>query len=124
MARKLTGRYIESPRSKYNNVKTRAGGVVFDSRAEAARYMELKIMEKAGLIRNLERQVKFELTPAVRIGKKLLRASHYIADFVYDEMTEDGWKRVVEDVKGVRTARFILAEKILAWRYKILIREV
>ncbi len=98
---------------KYRSRKTEVGGVVFDSQREARRYQELLLLEKAGAIRDLQRQVKFVLIPAQfelqeRFGKDgkplkprkrcLERECAYIADFVY---WDDGL--VVEDVKGFRT---------------------
>jgi len=95
-------------------------GYLFDSKKEASRYRELLIMEKAGLIRNLRLQVKYQLTPTMHFGKETLRSSYYVADFVYDE---DG-QEVVEDVKGMRTPLYILKKKVLAYRYGVLVREV
>lgn len=89
----------EAPaRPKYRNKKTTVGGRVFDSKAEASRFVELKRMEEAGLISNLKRQVSFELAPAVKIpGKRRMSPPlRYFADFTYEQ---DG-KTIIEDVKG------------------------
>lgn len=89
----------EAPaRPKYRNKKTEIGGVKFDSKAEASRFVELKRMEEAGLISNLKRQVSFELAPAVKIhGKRRMSPPlRYFADFTYEQ---DG-KTIIEDVKG------------------------
>ncbi len=101
---------------KYKNKKTMVDGILFDSGKEAARYQELKLLERAGAITQLRRQVKFELIP--KCGKE--RACSYLADFVYTE----GGKTVVEDVKGAKTKDYIIKRKLMNWRYDIQIREV
>lgn len=107
--------------TKYGNVKTTIDGITFDSKHEATRYCELKYMERAGLIKDLKRQVKYELIPATYEGKKLIaRSISYIADFVY---TENG-KTVVEDAKGCRTEVYKIKKKIMRWKYGVEIKEV
>ena len=81
--------------SKYRNVKCLYSGIKFDSKKEAARYAELAMLERAGKISGLERQVRFEICPKVP-GLKGSRARHYVADFVYCE----GGKKIIEDVKS------------------------
>lgn len=95
--------------NKYHNKKTTVGDITFDSRAEAARYAELKLLERAGAISGLRLQVSFELVPK-QSGE---RSVVYKADFVY---TERG-RTVVEDVKGMRTRDYIIKRKLLKWRY-------
>lgn len=85
-------------------------GIVFASKAEMARYDELKMLEKAGKISNLELQPKFLLIPKVKKGD---RATYYIADFAY---IRDG-KRIIEDTKGFKTAVYKLKRKLLLWKY-------
>lgn len=102
--------------SKYGNIKTTTSdGIRHDSIKEANRWCELNLLQRAGLISDLRRQVKYELIPK-QDGE---RAIYYIADFVY---TEKG-KTVVEDVKGYRTDVYKLKRRILLWRYGIKIRE-
>ena len=103
--------------TKYNNTKIRVDGRLFDSKAEAARWQELSLLERAGEITELERQVEYELIPK----QKGERAVKYIADFRY--VDHDG-KTVVEDTKGVRTPVYILKRKLLLWVHGIRIREV
>lgn len=106
--------------SKYHAQKTVVGGITFDSKREAARWQELKLMEKAGAIENLQRQVKYELIPTLRKpGEHTERSVSYIADFVY---TEDG-KTVVEDSKGFKTEAYKIKRKLMILRYGIWIRE-
>ena len=108
-------------RSKYGNRKITVGGETFDSRREYDRYCVLKLMQRAGKIHDLHRQVKFELIPAQKEdGKVVERAVHYIADFVYwvgDDM-------IVEDAKGFRTDTYKLKKKLLLYSHGIRIQEV
>ena len=109
--------------SKYNAQKTTVDGISYDSRKEAQRAQELRLMLRAGVISNLREQVPYELIPAQKneYGKVIERAVVYKADFVYDD--EKG-KTVVEDVKGVRTKEFIIKRKLMLYEYGIRIREV
>lgn len=106
--------------SKYHNQKVSVDGIIFDSKKEANRYKELKLLELTGKIKRLQRQVSFELIPAFSLDGKRYRPLNYIADFVYEE----GNKQVVEDVKGIRTDVYKLKKKFMAYKYKIEIREV
>lgn len=109
--------------TKYNNKKITVDGQKFDSKKEARRYQELKLLEKAGEIHDLRTQVKFVLIHSQRdeeTGKVIERECSYKADFVYEE---DG-KTVVEDVKGYRTKEYIIKRKLMLYRYGIRIREV
>ena len=47
-------------RSKYGARKTIVDGITFDSKKEANRYRELKLLEDAGEIEKLKMQVAFE----------------------------------------------------------------
>lgn len=106
--------------SKYRAKKTVVDGITFDSAKEALRYSELRVMEKAGLISNLERQVKYELIPPYVANKKtVFRACNYVADFRYVENGET----IVEDVKGLKTDAYKIKAKLMAWIYGIVIRE-
>lgn len=121
-------------RSKYGARKVTVNGMVFDSKKEAKRYNELKALEKAGVIRDLERQVKFVLIPAQREpdtvgtrggihrGKLLERECAYVADFVYT-VAETGLQ-TVEDTKGMRTTEYVIKRKLMLYIHGIKIREV
>ena len=102
--------------SKYRNKKTVAGGITFDSKKEAKRYYELKLLERAGKISNLELQKPYVLIDKSTYG----RAIKYVADFVYTEKGET----IVEDVKGFRTDVYRLKKRMLAERYGIKIKEI
>lgn len=108
--------------TKYNNKKITVDGQKFDSKKEANRYQELVLLEKAGVIKNLSRQVKFVLIPSQRDenGKVVERECSYKADFKYEE----GLETVVEDVKGFRTKEYIIKRKLMLYQYGIRIREV
>ena len=108
---------IQTPgkkKSKYNNIKTEVDGEVFDSAKEAKRYGELKLMEKAGEITGLCKQVSFKLSTC-----------KYVADFVYYEVKQKEW--IVEDVKSDVTKKlpvFRLKKKAMMHELEILIKEV
>lgn len=95
--------------NKYHAVKTVVNGIKFDSKAEAKRYGELWLLQRAGQIRDLQLQVRFELLP--KCGDE--RAVYYVADFKY---TENG-REIVEDVKGTKTRDYILKRKMFKYRY-------
>jgi hypothetical protein len=105
--------------SKFHAKKTTVDGITFDSRKEADRYLTLKAMEKEGSIRDLRRQVRYELVPAFDVAGRHYRPVFYVADFVY---VEDG-KEVVEDVKGMRTDVYRLKSKLFARRYGVSVKE-
>lgn len=110
----------KSKQSKYHAEKTIIDGERFDSKREAERWQELRLMEKAGLIQNLQRQVKYELIPPYKDGKKtILRGCSYIADFQYEE----NGRLVVEDSKGMQTPEYKIKKKLMAWLNGIVIRE-
>jgi len=99
--------------SKYKNKKTIRDGVQFDSKAEARRYEELCLLQRAGEITALRLQPKYELQPKFKRGKATIQAITYIADFEYRE----GNKVIAEDVKGVRTQVFSLKAKMFKFHY-------
>ena len=108
-------------RSKYKAKKVTVDGITFDSQKEYRRFRELSLLERAGKITELQRQVKFELIPSQRIdGKVVERACSYVADFVY---MENG-KKVVEDTKGFKTKDYIIKRKLLLKEYGIQIKEI
>ena len=126
---------------KYGNKKITVDGETFDSRREYARYRELQLLERAGEIKDLRRQVQYLLIPAhyeeyERYSKKgqrltngrrcVERGCSYVADFVY---LKDG-QTVVEDAKGYRDTSsamykvFIIKRKLMLWRYGLHVKEV
>lgn len=120
--------------NKYGSKKVEIDGIVFDSKREAKRFQELSLLEKAGAIQGLNRQVKYVLIPEQRepdiIGKRggrkpgklLERECAYIADFVYFD--HGLGKIVVEDTKGFRTKDYIIKRKLMLFRHGIQIKEI
>ena len=125
-------------KSKYYNKKTKASdGTIFDSGKEARRWEQLLLLQKAGKITSLQRQVPYELIPnqyetyeryskkgeRLKDGTKLVeRKVEYVADFVYTD-AETG-ETIVEDTKGVKTKDYIIKRKLMRAVHGIKIREV
>lgn len=121
---------------KYYNKKVVADGITFDSKKEYRRWCELKLMERAGEISDLQRQVKFVLIPSQynyilkedgfkKKGKCIERECAYIADFTYKNKNGE---QVVEDVKGYKGGGaysvFKIKRKMMLYFHKIRIVEV
>ena len=103
---------------KYHNKKTFIDGIKFDSKLEAERYAQLKMMERAGVIRDLELQPEYELIPSFKKDGKTWRKTVYKADFRYILAEDD--KTIIEDVKGstaVITDVFRLKQKLFEYKY-------
>lgn len=103
--------------SKFRNIKVKIGPFLFDSKAEARRYGELKILESGGLLKDLIAHPRF----ALQYGK-LKR--HYEADFSYWDIKKN--QLVVEDVKSkpTRTQLFIRNKAMMLEQYSIDVQEV
>lgn len=110
-----SGRYSKRIMNKYGNKKTEVDGIVFDSKLEAERYFELKLMERAGVIRDLQLQPSFELIPAFRKNGKSYRKRSYIADFAYFDIQQG--KTIIEDTKGVKTDVYKLKAALFEYLY-------
>lgn len=131
---------------KYGAVRTTVDGVTFASKAEARRYAELKLLEKAGEIQRLRLQPTFDIyVPVLDVGTRLkaiartlkgqrydppqVKVCTYIADFAYDLKTlsaseNDRFVPIVEDVKGMKTAVYRLKKKLVEAQYGIQIQEI
>lgn len=107
--------------SKYHARKTVVDGITFDSKREAKRYGELKLLERAGAIKGLQRQVRYELIPAFDVDGKHYRPTSYVADFVYTDTATGA--EVVEDCKGYRTDVYRLKAKMFAHKFGVVILE-
>ncbi len=126
---------------KYNNRKIIVDGITFDSKKEAKRYKELKMLERSGIIHDLKRQVKYVLIPAQyepsgevytkgkekgkpKKGKLTERECAYYADFVYYRNDEI----IVEDVKGYKKGGayniFSIKRKLMLYVYGIKVKEI
>ena len=123
--------------NKYSNKKVTVDAETFDSKKECRRYFELQLLQKAGRIKNLERQVKYVLIPAQyvnfeRFGKKgqrlkdgerlLEKECAYIADFKYQDAHTG--ELIVEDTKGFKTDAYIIKRKLMLHVYGIQIKEI
>lgn len=113
--------------SKYRNVKTVIDGERFDSAKEANCYAALLARLKRGEVRELRRQVPFDLLAPMKDRVGYAVVSQYVADFVYEEHDHGWggvtWSLVVEDAKGHRTAIYQLKKKWLFLQTGIVIRE-
>lgn len=120
-------------KNKYNARTYKVGNEVFHSKKELHRYEELLLLEKAGQIHNLQREVKYLLIPSQREtvwkngkprqGKVIERECSYIADFVYEE----NGQTIVEDVKGgsaTKTDTYVIKRKLMLYVHGIRVREV
>lgn len=111
--------------SKYRNKKIEFNGIKFDSKKEMNRYKELKILERAGLIKNLKLQPAFILIPSFKKNGKTYRKTSYIADFQYYDTKQE--KIIVEDVKSKATAKdkvYRLKIKMFLFRYNLDFKEI
>ena len=108
--------------AKYHNKKVKYDGYTFDSIREKNYYIKLKLLEKAGKIKELELQKEFELQPSYKLNNKTIRKITYRADFTYKTAKDD--KLHVIDVKGYRTDVYRLKKKLFEYRYKIEIEEI
>ncbi len=128
-------------RTKYHSKKITRDGITHDSLKEYRRFCELRLLEKAGEVTDLKRQVEFELIPAqyeeiptgqfYKRGEKkgmpkmkrvcVEQSIKYIADFTYT--TKKG-ESVVEDTKGVKTKDYIIKRKLMLYVHKIKIKEI
>lgn len=100
---------------KYNAQKTESDSRTFDSKAEARRYEELRLLEEAGEISDLKLQPRYELQKAFTDAQgRKHRAVYYVGDFEY---VENG-QIVCIDVKGFPTPLFRLKWKLAIKRYR------
>jgi len=99
---------LKRSRPKYGNKKTVVNGIKFDSKWEAERYLYIKSLERAGRVKDLELQVRFNLV----VNDQKICA--YIADFRYKREDKEGvWQEIIEDAKGVETPEFKLKKKLM-----------
>ena len=108
--------------SKYRNQRVEVDGQMFDSKREAAAWMRLRAREQAGEIRNLRRQVPFDLMCPCKDGEAMYAVvARYVSDFTY--LDADDQMHVV-DAKGVRTQIYALKRKWLELQTGIAIEEI
>lgn len=127
-------------RQKLGNCKVYVGGEVYASKKEYRRWKELQLLQKAGEISDLQKQVKYVLIPTqyeptgeyykkgAKAGQPKMKVAErecsYIADFVYRQNGEV----IVEDTKGCRSGAtyeiFKIKRKLMLYKYRIKVREV
>lgn len=109
--------------SKYGNKRVTIGEREFASMREADRYAVLVMQQAAGLIADLQCQVRFVLAPAVDLGGKRKKpALRYFADFVYVIVATG--ERVVEDAKGMSTPEYRIKKHLMMSEHGLLVQEV
>lgn len=104
-------------RRKFGNTKTQRNGLIFDSKKEADRWDQLKLLERVGRIRNLRRKVKYRL----EVNGVLICT--YTPDSEYEEATPMGWAAVTEDVKGYPNDRWPMKKRLMKACHGIDVRE-
>lgn len=110
--------------NKFNAKKLDVDGMKFDSRKEYQRWCELRLLERAGKIRDLQRQVPYVLIPTQkRKGKVVERECRYVADFTYLENGELVVEDVKGDKKGAAYSTFVIKRKLMLEKYNIRVRE-
>lgn len=107
--------------SKYRAQPTVIDGIRFASKAEARRFCELKLLEKAGALRQLQLQVPIVLNAG---SDKRPSIGKYVADFMYEERIGQDWCLRIEDVKGFATPLYKWKKKHVEAQYGIEIREI
>lgn len=106
MANKRFGNIV-----KYGNKKIIVDNIKFDSKKEASRYQELKLLEKAKMIEDLRLQVRLEIVPKQKGERNVV----YVADFMYFDKTLN--KCIIEDTKGFKTKDYIIKRKLVKLKY-------
>jgi Protein of unknown function (DUF1064) len=101
--------------NKYHAQAVQIDGIRFHSKKEAHRYGELLLLQRAGLIHNLQLQPRFDIIINHR------KIGFYKADFRY--ISQDGQTHI-EDAKGVSTAVYRLKKRIVEAMYGVTIEEV
>lgn len=133
--------------SKYRNRKVVNALGKFDSILEYERYLFLLDAQRDGSIKDLKRQVKYELIPKQTRTKTVVLKTKtkteqellempccYKADFTYSKLSDGGWETVVEDTKGggglshghftTQTPEFVIKRKLMLYLYGVKIRIV
>lgn len=105
--------------NKYNAVKTESDGIVFDSKFEAEKWNELKMLERIGVIKDLQRQVRFILQEDYVNNKgEKIRPISYIADFCYYDVKKK--QNIVMDTKSKATKNievYRIKKKLFEYKY-------
>ena len=121
--KRLVQQRLKKPKQqKYGNHKVIVDGEkVADSKHEYSRLCELKVLQRAGEIKDLQTQVRYNLIPEQKICGEKVRGTDYIADFVY--WTKDN-QFICEDAKGHKTDAYIIKRKLMKLIHNIDVVEV
>lgn len=120
--RKSATRSRERKPNKYGAQRVHVDGIWFDSKREANRWLQLKLMVRAGEISDLKRQVTVKLEG--RDGPLLTRTGRrmrYIADFTYTDLKTG--LTIYEDAKGKPTPEYNV-KRAVAMAQGVELREV
>ena len=122
---KQIARYGEKKSGKVPHTKIKVGDIEFDSIAEHDRYIELLLMQKAGVISDLECHPSYEIIPKQETpaGKLNFRNVIYTPDFRYKK---DG-EVIVEEVKSEFTRKekdYVLRRKMLYFTQGVYVEEI
>lgn len=109
-------------KAKYGNKKTVVDGYVFDSKIEAKRYNELKMLLRSGVVTDLTLQKVFLLQDGFIYANKKERTITYVCDFYYKDKQGN---EIVEDAKGFKTDVYKIKRKLFLYKYPhIIFKEV
>ncbi len=106
--------------SKFHATRTEVDGIAFQSKREARRWQQLRILEAAKQIRNLRRQVPYPIVVVNLETGEIVTVSRYFADFVYEDLTG---AEVIEDAKGFKTETYKLKKRLVEAQYGVRIYE-
>lgn len=112
-----TGRPMPRAASKYKNRQITIDGHKFPSHKEGKRYLQLKLLQANGEIRDLQLQVPFRC----EVNGKLI--CKYLCDFVYEEYRHGKWTKILDDAKGFQTDIYKLKKKLILAIHGFEIRE-
>lgn len=108
--------------SKYRAQKITIDGITFASKAEGQYYTQLKLLQRAGEVKEFKLQPRYKLLPTFRKNGKTIRGIDYVADFLVTY--RDGHQELI-DVKGMRTPVYTMKKKMMEYQYPDLtIKEV
>ncbi len=100
---------------KYGNKKINTPDGLFDSKKEYQEWCQLKLLQKAGEITELERQKEFQLIPTIKTNVETLRRVSYFADFFYFDKRLDCY--VAQDTKGFQTDVYKIKKRLMLMLY-------
>ena len=103
--------------TKYHSRKTEVNGIMFDSKLEAERYVQLRLLQKAGEISDLKLKPQFQIFMGYTDSETGERhgSRYYEADFKYLDLATHCV--IVEDTKGIETDVFRLKWELVQSEY-------